>query len=101
MNILDFENNEINRPISTIDIRVKQRNGRKMTTLVEGLASDLDLNKIAKYLRRHCKTSSAVLSNEGFSVIPLAGDKREIVKEFLVKYNIWETPDPQIKVHGF
>lgn len=90
------------RPVSTIHIRTEQRNGKKAITLIEGLADDLDLGKIAKALRRTFKTSACVLkdNNDNF-YIKLAGDNRHDVKEFLVRYKIWEDPDEPIKVHGF
>jgi len=94
------------RPISKIHIGIKQRTKKKSLTLIEGLADDLDLKKIAKYIRLEFQTSSAVVNikdSEGnitASYIQVSGDYREEVKKFLMKYNIWESPDPPIHVHG-
>ena len=89
------------RPISSVHIRTEQRNGKKTITLIEGLAGDLDLNKIAKALRRTFKTSACVLTDDFQNhYIKLAGDHRVVVKDFLIRYKIWEYPDDPIKTHG-
>jgi len=101
LNLFDF--NSVERPISRIEISLKQRNGKKSLTYISGLADDLDLKKIAKVLRKTFKTSGSVVKtkdNDG-SAIQLAGDKRDEVKEFLVKYKIWEEPDYPIRMRGY
>jgi len=95
------EFNEESRPLSNIHIRLRQRNGKKTLTTVEGLAGDLDLKKLLKAFKKVFQTSGAVLKTEVGEVIQLQGDKREGLKDFLVKYKVWESPDPPIKVHGF
>ncbi len=45
---------------SNVHIRVQQRRGRKCVTMVEGLADDLDLKKICKFVK---KVKSLSLSN--------------------------------------
>lgn len=91
------------RPLSEIHIRLRQRNGRKTITTVEGLSSDLDLKKIVKYMRKSFFTSGAILKgDEEEEVLQFAGDQRENCREFLCKYKIWEeNVDPPIRVHGF
>lgn len=99
---LNFIDKTPSHPTSNIHIRLKQRNGKKCLTLIEGLASDLDLKRIAKALRQTFKTSGAVITTESGELIQLAGDHRESVKKFLIDYRIWDTEqDPVIKVHGF
>ena len=46
-----------------VHIRIQQRNGRKSLTTVQGLASDLDLKKILKALKK-VGTTSDVLSDK-------------------------------------
>lgn len=98
----DFEDDvKKSRPVSEIHIRIRQRNGKKTLTTIEGLADDLDLKKIAKAMRKTFQTSGAVIKTESHGeIIQFQGDQREKIKAFLVKYNIWEEPDPPIKVHG-
>ena len=95
----DFE--EEPREPSRIHIRVKQRTARKRLTIIEGFASDLDLKKIAQCLRKLFRVSSAVLATEDGAVIQLSGDLRHEVRQFLIKYQIWEKGvDPPIQTHG-
>lgn len=82
-----------------VHIRKTQRNARKCFTIVEGLADDLDLKKICKYLSKKNQCSGAILTDEKFGeVIKLTGDKREQVKEFLIDQEICK-PE-QIHIHG-
>lgn len=106
-NNLDFDQDVTNeqkssqRPLSQVHIRIVQR-GKKCLTFIEGLADDLDLNKIAKYIRKQFDTGSAVVFNKKTEAyyIQISGDHREAAKAFLIKYKIWEEPDPPIQMHG-
>ncbi len=49
---------------SYVHIRIQQRNGRKSLTTVQGLASDLDLRKILKALKKTYSTNGTILSDE-------------------------------------
>ena len=92
---------EKTRPLSVIDIRLQQRNGKKTMTLIEGLAEDLDLKKILRYLKRTMNTNGAVIRKKEEVVIMLQGDQRTKVYEFFTKFHVWEHPDPKMKIHGF
>ena len=101
---LDTFKKQSTHPPSNIHIRLKQRNGKKCLTMIEGLATDLDYKKISKYMRHSFQTSVAVVKDNATSteIIQLAGDHRENVKKFLEKYNVWDSElDPPIKMHGF
>lgn len=50
----DFGDEKKSEKHSVVHIRIQQRNGRKSLTLVQGLASDLDLKKILKALKKVC-----------------------------------------------
>ncbi len=90
------------RPISRIHIRVQQRNGKKCITLIEGLAEDLNLPKIVKIMKKTFQTSGAIIKNDNDDeIIQLGGDQRESARQFMLKYKIWESPDPPIKIHGY
>ena len=85
---------------SGVHIRTKQRSGKKSTTIIEGLAEDLDLPKILKALKKTLNTNGSVLEDEEFGgIINIQGDQRTAVAQFLCKYHICE-PD-EIKIHGF
>jgi len=97
----DFDVEEKIRPLSNIHIRLQQRGTKKSLTLVEGLAEDLDLKKIAKCMRKKFQTSGAILTTEdGLCILRFSGDQRVNCKEFMIEYKIWEAPDPEIIVHG-
>ena len=44
-----------------VHIRIQQRNGRKCITLVQGIADDLDLHKILKYLKKSYSFENIVI----------------------------------------
>lgn len=97
-----FFNDEPVRELSEIHIRLKQRNGKKCITFIEGFAPDLDVKKILRCMKRTFKTNGAILKDDNDKeLIQLNGDKREVAKKFLYDYRVCETPDPEIIVHGF
>lgn len=83
-----------------VHIRVQQRNGRKCITTVFGLANDLDLHKIAKYLKKIYNTNGNVIMDpqHGSDVIQLQGDQRANVYRSLIDWKIVNKED--IRVHG-
>lgn len=95
---------ELEKSQLEIHIKVKQRNGRKCWTIIEGLEK-LDignlviteyLNKIATQLRKKLNCGASITDD---NYITLSGDHRNEIKEFLVKNNIAKVE--QIKTHGF
>ncbi len=93
---IDLENKPIH-PKSAIHIRIVQRNGKKHWTIIEGLASDLDLEKIAKYIRKSLHISGTVLED---GRLQFNGDHRHAIKTFLETYKVVDDQDPPIKIHG-
>ncbi|MES1923571.1 Eukaryotic translation initiation factor 1b, partial [Bonamia ostreae] len=93
------EADEINSIANYIHIRLQRRNGRKSLTTVQGLAEDLDVNKILKYLRKTYSTNGTVVNDKEFgSIIQLQGDQRKNVANFFIRYSICKANE--IKVHG-
>jgi translation initiation factor SUI1 len=97
MDYLGNFTNEKVHPLSSIHIRLVQRNGKKHWTVVEGLAHDLDLEKIAKYIRKTLHISGTVLEDGN---LQFNGDHRQSIKTFLEKYKVVDEMDPPIKMHG-
>ena len=93
----DFPEDDENQ--SRVHIRVQQRNGRKCVTTVQGLADDLDLKKILKYVKKMFNTNGTVVKDDICDVIQLQGDQRKNIYRFLTEFNI--VPKSQITVHGF
>jgi translation initiation factor 1 len=113
---IDFDNKESSSSaIPTnlpVHLRLQQRNGRKSITIIEGLARDLNLKKIAKALKQTFSTSCAIKSKDekkgakkasndadDEKILQLAGDRRREVANFLEVTHICEKK--QIKIHGF
>jgi len=82
-----------------VHIRVQQRNGRKCLTSIHGIADDLDLKKILKYLKKVYSTNGNVVNDQQHGdVIQLQGDQRKNVYESLIDWKIANKED--IRVHG-
>jgi len=82
-----------------VHIRVQARNGRKSISSISGLARDLDLPKICKYLKKNFKCNGAVTKDKTYgNVILLQGDHREDIKQFLIDTEICSG---EIILHGF
>ena len=94
-----FATQEDGNNISKIHIRIQQRNGRKCITTVEGLAEDLDLNKIARALKKTFKCNGSVSKDEisGW-ILQLSGDQRTNIKDFFVDQEV--CLEDQIVIHG-
>jgi len=82
-----------------VHIRIQQRNGKKCLTLISGIADDLDLHKIMRYLKKMYNTNGNVLSDPQYGeIIQLQGDQRKNVHDALIEWKIAEKND--IRVHG-
>ena len=86
--------------LEKVHIRIQQRNGRKSITTIQGLETDLDLNKILRSLKKNFKCNGSVtwLMEYG-DVIQLLGDQRDSCKDFLLDHEI--VKEEQVQIHGF
>lgn len=86
--------------IQIIHIWLRQRNGRKYITEVNGFASDLNLDKIVKCWRYDFHVSvSRTVNKSNEKVIRLQGDQRDAIYNFLIDEHIIDKKF--IKIHGF
>jgi translation initiation factor 1 len=84
---------------SIVHIRIQQRNGKKCLTLINGIAEDLDLHKITRYLKKMYNTNGNVVSDSQYGeIIQLQGDQRKNVHDAFIEWKISEKGD--IRVHG-
>lgn len=69
---------------SKIHIRIQQM-GKKWLTMIEGLDDDLDLERIARAIKKdlHC-AATVDTDKEGGEYIKLSGNHRDAVAEWLV-----------------
>lgn len=121
LNNLGFDDTP-KRARQVVHIRIQQRTKTKALTIIEGLGTDLDLQKIARAMRLKFNVSGAVISrpdakeqdevpefgterddwllrNNPNDYIQLTGDQRETVKEFLLTHGICDKDD-LIQMHG-
>lgn len=52
-------------------MRVQQRSGRKCITTIQGLADDLDVNKIARALKKTFKCNGTVANDPEVSLLSI------------------------------
>jgi len=84
---------------SKIHVRVQQRNGRKCITTIQGLATDLDIQRITRALKKTFKCNGSVTIDEELGeVVQLSGDQRTNVREFFVDQEVCH--EDQIVIHG-
>jgi translation initiation factor 1 len=89
-----------NKDTTKVHIRVQQRNGRKCITTVQGLADDLDVQKITRALKKTFQCNGSVTQDpEHGEIIQLSGDQRTNVREFFVTQDVCH--EDQIVIHGF
>ncbi len=74
---------------SKVTISIQQRNGRKQITIISGLATDLDIKKILRYLKKIYHCNGTVVVDDTFGeVITLTGNQKENVYHFLIDAKI-------------
>lgn len=94
---------ELNKSPQIIHVRIKQRNGRKCITTIEGLdilfSKDAIecVEKIAKTFRKKFNCSATVIKPE--LVIQLQGDQRKEIKSYLIDNKL--VKESNIKIHGY
>jgi translation initiation factor 1 len=77
---LDIEDNEEDK----VYIKIQPRSGRKNLTIIYGLAVDLDLKKILKFLKKTLNCNGVLLDDEEFGkILQLQGNHKDFIKEFL------------------
>jgi translation initiation factor 1 len=66
-----------------------QTMGRKCITTIDGLDEDLDLERIARAMKRAFHSSTKVTTNkEGAEIILLQGDKSDVIRAWLIESQI-------------
>lgn len=81
-----------------ITISVSNRTGKKLQTCIYGFANDLDLPKILKYFKKKFSCTGSIENSEEFGeVIKLTGDHKKLVLGFLIKEQICNASDINLK----
>lgn len=98
-----FEDSTRHLAKSKIHVRLQDQKNRKLT-IIEGLDSDLDHERIAKAMKRAFSCSSKVQKDtDGNELILLQGDQRMNVKEWLLEQEILtlQEVNDRVVLHGF
>ncbi len=83
-----------------VHINFQQRTTRKCITIIQGLDSDLDFDKLAKYFKKTWHCAAALKETEEYgTVIQVQGDIRKSVAQFFIDEGI--ARKEEIKIHGF
>ena len=91
---------EIEIESNFIDIYIKQRNGRKSITMIEGLGDDKNkLKLIVKELRKKMSCGGSVSTNkDGNLYIKFSGKDLENIVKYLI--NVLNYDKDDIRIHG-
>lgn len=83
-----------------IHISVKQRNGKKCFTVIEGIPDTYDYKKIAKDMRHKFHCGVSVYTDEtNAKMLQLNGDHRSDIKQLIM--STLSIDESNIVVHGF
>ena len=82
-----------------VHIRIKQRNGKKSITTIEGLSEDLDKLVICKDLKKKLHCNGSIQTVDDVVAIQLFGDQRSSAKQFLIDNSI--VAESEIIIHGY
>jgi translation initiation factor 1 len=81
-----------------IHIRTQARSGRKCMTTIQGLHADLDLNRVAKALKKSLECGGSVVTDADFGdIVLLSGNQGEKVLSYFVSQGICRKD--QIVIH--
>jgi translation initiation factor 1 len=96
--LTNFEDELEEKLTERITIRSYQRNGRKSTTIVYGLATDLDLKKILRHFKKSFQCNGTINTDNDFGqVIQVSGDQKQNIINFLVNEEICKREDIIVK----
>ena len=83
-----------------VHIRIQQRNGRKSVTTIQGLASNLDYERIMKSMKKNFCCNGHIIKDDVLNnIIQLQGDQRKNVVEFMIEEKL--VLKDFLKIHGF
>jgi len=95
--ILKSQNAELEHTTTKfIDIRVVQRNGRKTTTTIEGLALE-NLSDLVKHWKKKFSCNGSI-AKDVENVVILSGNQADLVKKFLLDEKL--ATENKVRVHG-
>ena len=69
-----------------VHIRIKQRNGKKKWTFIEGLSETIDLKKFVKHLSKKLACGGSIVKDKesGDKVIQFQGNHKDVIKKYII-----------------
>ena len=103
INNIDFEDGVENADnmqlLDTVHIRIQQRNGKKVITIIQGLDAKIPRKDLIKKFKTMYACGGHIAQDEEFGeVIQLTGDQRLKVRDYLVANGMVEAQN--IEIHG-
>lgn len=87
------------RLLDTVHIRIQQRNGKKVITIIQGLDAEIPRKDLIKKFKTMYACGGHIAQDEEFGeVIQLTGDQRLKVRDYLVANGMVE--EHNIEIHG-
>lgn len=104
MELFDETKTDVFAGVITTKIHIRTQNmGRKWVTTIDGLDEDLDLERIAKAMKKslHCATT-VIRDKDDIEVIQLQGNHSDVLKQWLIDQMILTDKEAteRVLVHG-
>ena len=85
--------------LDVVHIRIQQRNGKKVITIIQGLDNKIPKKELIKKFKTLFACGGNINSDEEYGdVIQLTGDQRLKVRDYLVDNNLVEAEN--VEIHG-
>jgi translation initiation factor 1 len=103
INNIDFEDNAETadnlKLLDSVHIRIQQRNGKKVITIIQGLDAKIPRKDLIKKFKTMYACGGHIAEDEEFGeVIQLTGDQRIKVRDYLVDNELVEAD--KVEIHG-
>jgi translation initiation factor 1 len=103
INNIDFEDNTESgdnlRLLDIVHIRIQQRTGKKVITIIQGLAANISRKELIKKFKTIYACGGHIANDAEFGeVIQLTGDQRIKVRDYLVDNGLVESD--KVEIHG-
>ncbi len=103
INNIDFEDNAETadnlKLLDSVHIRIQQRNGKKVITVIQGLDAKIPRKELIRKFKTMYACGGHIATDEEFGeVIQLTGDQRIKVRDYLVDNGLVESD--KVEIHG-
>jgi len=103
INNIDFEDGvetaDNMQLLDSVHIRIQQRNGKKVITIIQGLDAKIPCKDLIKKFKTMYACGGHIAEDEEFGeVIQLTGDQRIKVRDYLVDNSLVEAD--KVEIHG-